>query len=82
MGGKSFSSYLSQINDHEGEPFIRFFGVTNTESGGFCSIRTLNFSNPYDISDYKGFVFKARSEKPFKYKFNIRDETGWDSVAW
>lgn len=80
MGGKSLSQ--ATIENEGGESFVKFAGFTDTNGGGFCSVRTKNFSSPLDLSEYKGITFKARSLKNFNYKINLRDEENWDSIAW
>lgn len=81
MGGKSLSSAKVQDGGKDGN-FVRFSGETNTDGGGFCSVRTKNFEPAFDLSEYKGIVFEAKSSKILKYKFNLRDQENWDSVAW
>ena len=79
MGGKSFSNATIE---NENGPYIRFEGFTDTNGGGFCSVRTKNFASPLDLSEFKGITFRARSLKNFNYKLNLRDEENWDSIAW
>ena len=79
MGGKSQSDATIQNDDGS---YIKFEGVTDTNGGGFCSVRTKNFSAPLDLSEFKGITFRARSLKNFNYKLNLRDEENWDSIAW
>lgn len=80
MGGKSLSQ--ATVENEKGDNFIKFEGITDTNGGGFCSARTKNFATPLDLSEFKGITFKARSFKNFNYKFNLRDEENWDSIAW
>ena len=80
MGGKSESS--AKVLELKDGNFVKFAGATNTQGGGFCSVRTKNFEPSFDLSEFNGITFKARSLKNFKYKFNLRDEENWDSVAW
>lgn len=79
MGGKSQSN--ATIENDDGS-YIKFEGVTDTNGGGFCSVRTKNFSSPLDLSEFNGITFRARSLKNFNYKLNLRDEENWDSIAW
>ena len=80
MGGKSESS--AKVKEDKDGNYVSFSGLTNTQGGGFCSIRTKNFKPAFDLSDYGGLTFRVRSAKNFKYKFNLRDEEDWDAVAW
>ena len=80
MGGKSLSS--AKVLELKDGNIVRFSGATNTDGGGFCSVRTKNFEPPFDLSQYNGLVFEAKSSKTFKYKFTLRDEENWDAVSW
>ena len=80
MGGKSLSK-ASVEKDDDGS-YIRFEGFTDTNGGGFCSVRTKNFSKPLQLSEFKGLTLRVRSLKNFNYKFVIRDDENWDSIAW
>ena len=80
MGGKSLSS--AKVLELKNDNFVRFSGATNTDGGGFCSVRTKNFEPPFDLKEYSGLVFEAKSSKTFKYKFTLRDEENWDAVSW
>ena len=55
MGGKSLSS-AKVVEGYDGN-YVRFSGETNTDGGGFCSVRTKNFEPPFDLSNYNGLVF-------------------------
>lgn len=34
------------------------------------------------MSEFEGLTLRVRSLKNFNYKFNLRDEENWDSIAW
>lgn len=59
-----------------------FTGVVSTaNSGGFASVRTRNFEPPLDLSAYDGVALRVRGDGQ-RYKFMLRTEGGWDSVAY
>lgn len=76
MGGVSNSSLQS-------EPGIaRFTGDVSTEnSGGFASVRTRNFEPPLNLADFSGIALQVKGDGK-RYKFLIRDEDTWDSIAY
>ena len=80
MGGKSLSS-AKVIEGYDGN-CVRFSGHIHTDGGGFCSVRTKNFEPTFDLTNYIGLVFYAKSDKTLKYKFTLRDEENWDAVSW
>jgi Complex I intermediate-associated protein 30 (CIA30) len=76
MGGVSAST-LQQ--DPEG---ARFTGnVSTSNSGGFASVRTRNFEPPLDLSGQLGLTLRIKGDGN-RYKFLIRDQESWDSVAY
>jgi Complex I intermediate-associated protein 30 (CIA30) len=76
MGGVSTSA-LQQ--DAEG---ARFTGnVSTANSGGFASVRTRNLTPPLDLSKNLGLELKIKGDGN-RYKFLIRDEDTWDSIAY
>lgn len=76
MGGVSASSLRSQPDS------ALFTGYVSTDnSGGFASVRTRNFNPPLDISAYSGFELRVNGDGQ-RYKFLVRDEDSWDSVAF
>jgi hypothetical protein len=76
MGGVSTST-LQQ--DAEG---ARFTGnVSTANSGGFASVRTRNLTPPLDLSRNLGLELKIKGDGN-RYKFLIRDEDTWDSIAY
>ena len=68
---------------------VRFVGVSavfsgnvsTANSGGFASIRTRNFTPALDFSGYDGVLLRVRGDGQ-RYKFMLRTETTWDSVAY
>ncbi len=76
MGGVS-ASQLQVINQ------TAFFAgtVSTANSGGFASIRTRNFETPFDLSAATGIELRVRGDGK-RYKFFIRTDTRWDSVAY
>lgn len=76
MGGVSASSLQFQ------ESAALFTGYVSTEnSGGFASVRTRNFEPPLDLSNYSGIELQVKGDGQ-RYKFLIRDEDSWDSLAY
>lgn len=76
MGGVSASSFQLQADA------ALFTGVVSTaNSGGFASVRTRNFEPPLDLSGYAGLELQVQGDGQ-RYKFLIRDEDSWDSVAY
>lgn len=76
MGGVSASSL--RLQDGVG----LFTGnVSTANSGGFASVRTRNFQPPLDLSSYQGIELKVKGDGQ-RYKFLIRDEDTWDSIAY
>jgi hypothetical protein len=76
MGGVSASSIQP---DAEGAHFIG--SVSTANSGGFASIRTRNFEPPLKLSQYLGIELRLKGDGK-RYKFLLRDEETWDSVAY
>jgi hypothetical protein len=76
MGGVSSSSFQTQ------EGAALFTGnVSTANSGGFASVRTRNFDPPLNLSTYSGLELQVKGDGQ-RYKFLIRDEDSWDSVAY
>jgi Complex I intermediate-associated protein 30 (CIA30) len=76
MGGVSASGLrLQQQSAH-------FAGVVSTaNSGGFASIRTRNFNPALDLQRYDGISLRVKGDGN-RYKFLLRTETAWDSLAY
>lgn len=76
MGGVS-SSYAKASGDGE----LLFGGEVRTEnSGGFCSVRSVNFERPLDLSGFEGLRLKVRGDGK-RFKLIVRCENRWDGVA-
>ncbi|MEN9222067.1 MAG: CIA30 family protein [Thermostichus sp. BF3_bins_97] len=76
MGGVSQSQLLW------GERQLLFTGqVSTANSGGFVSTRTRNMQPPLDLSGFAGLELRLRGDGQ-RYKFFLRDQTGWDSPAY
>jgi hypothetical protein len=76
MGGVSASSLQFQ------DGAAVFTGnVSTANSGGFASVRTRNFEPPLDLSGQAGMELQVKGDGQ-RYKFLIRDEDSWDSVAF
>ncbi|MGB3402334.1 MAG: CIA30 family protein [Microcoleaceae cyanobacterium] len=59
-----------------------FTGNVSTEnSGGFVSVRSRNFEPSLNLSQYKGIDLRVKGDGK-RYKFIIRNEQKWDSVAY
>ncbi len=76
MGGVSSSGIqLEQGN-------AVFTGTVSTDNnGGFASVRTRNFEPPLDLSGKQGIELRLKGDGQ-RYKFLVRDNDGWDSVAY
>ncbi|MEM9135791.1 MAG: CIA30 family protein [Cyanobacteria bacterium P01_F01_bin.42] len=76
MGG------VSQSNAKASAKGLLFTGYVSTDnSGGFVSIRTRNFEPPLNLSSNKGLALRLKGDGQ-RYKFFIRDSTGWDTLAY
>ncbi|MGQ9871207.1 CIA30 family protein [Leptodesmis sp.] len=76
MGGVSASSLQFQ------DGVAVFTGnVSTANSGGFASVRTRNFEPPLDLSSQAGIELQVKGDGQ-RYKFLVRDENSWDSVAF
>ena len=76
MGGVSASS----LQQHpEGALFTG--NVSTNNSGGFASVRTRNFEPPLNLEGTTGLTLQVKGDGK-RYKFLIRDEDSWDSVAY
>ncbi len=76
MGGVSNSRI---IRSPEGAWFTG--NVSTANSGGFASVRTRNFEPPLDLSQASGIKLRVKGDGQ-RYKFFIRTDAGWDSVAF
>ncbi|MBE9047820.1 CIA30 family protein [Pleurocapsales cyanobacterium LEGE 10410] len=76
MGG------VSQSNIRLAGDRAIFSGNVSTENnGGFASVRTRNFENPLDLSDYEGIELRVIGDGK-RYKFIARCEGKWDGVGY
>lgn len=76
MGGVSASGIQGQADA------AAFSGTVSTaNSGGFASVRTRNFEPAMNLATYTGIELRVQGDGN-RYKFLMRDETGWDSVAY
>ncbi len=76
MGGVSTSSMTILPN------FARFAGqVSTANSGGFASVRTLNFEPPFNLSQWQGIRLTLRGDGQ-RYKVILRNSGNWDSLAY
>nr|WP_238718533.1 CIA30 family protein [Petrachloros mirabilis] len=76
MGGVSQSNWQQQSD------MAVFSGrVSVQNSGGFASVRTRDFNPPLDLSGYTGLELHLQGDGQ-RYKFLVRDEDRWDSVAY
>ncbi len=76
MGGVSESSFRIGNN-------TAFFSgnVSTDNSGGFASVRTKNFSPPFNLSGYEGIELRVKGDGK-RYKCLLRTESKWDGVAY
>lgn len=76
MGGASNSGLNLQPE------YARFAGVVSTaNSGGFASVRTLNFEPPFQLQDWHGIRLAIRGDGQ-RYKFILRNSSNWDGLAY
>jgi Complex I intermediate-associated protein 30 (CIA30) len=76
MGGISESQIASVP---EGALFSG--NVSTANSGGFVSVRTRNFEPALDLSAAQGLQLRVKGDGQH-YKFLLRSDVGWDSVAF
>mmetsp|Transcript_115340 Transcript_115340/g.373043 ORF Transcript_115340/g.373043 Transcript_115340/m.373043 type:complete len:328 (+) Transcript_115340:88-1071(+) len=82
MGGVSLSA-LDVVGGRDGDRRLAFSGRTSRENnGGFCSFRSRVFSPPFDFGGFDGLAFSARCRDGLRYKLQLRDNDGWDSLGW
>ncbi|MBF2007652.1 MAG: CIA30 family protein [Chlorogloeopsis fritschii C42_A2020_084] len=76
MGG------VSESNIQLVEGTALFAGnVSTANSGGFASVRTKNFSPPFNLSGYKGIELRLKGDGQ-RYKFFLRTDERWDGVGY
>lgn len=77
MGGVSRSGIEALDNGN-----ALFTGIVSTDNnGGFASVRTRNFEPSLELSGYQGIALRLKGDGQ-RYKFLIRDDNGWDSLAF
>ncbi|MDJ0736044.1 MAG: CIA30 family protein [Nostocaceae cyanobacterium] len=76
MGG------VSESNIRLVEGTALFAGnVSTANSGGFASVRTKDFSPPFNLSAYEGIDLRVKGDGK-RYKFFIRSESKWDGIGY
>ncbi len=76
MGGVSSSNLILSDN------CAIFTGIVSTDNnGGFASVRSKNFTQPWDLSSYQGIRLKVKGDGK-RYKFITRCEGKWDGVSY
>jgi uncharacterized protein YbjT (DUF2867 family) len=76
MGGVS----RSNVEVHNGDMvFSGMLSVSN--SGGFASTRSVDFSSPIDLSAFDGVTFRVKGDGK-RYKFIIRCDGKWDGLSY
>ncbi|MBL1210068.1 CIA30 family protein [Geminocystis sp. GBBB08] len=76
MGGVSSSNLIL------GDRRAIFTGIVSTDNnGGFASVRSKNFSQPWDLSTYQGIRLKIKGDGK-RYKFITRCEGKWDGISY
>jgi uncharacterized protein YbjT (DUF2867 family) len=76
MGGVSAS------NMQFAEDIALFTGnVSTANSGGFASVRTTNFTPPFNLSGYEGIELRVRGDGK-RYKIFLRTEAVWDGIGY
>ncbi|MGY6529720.1 MAG: CIA30 family protein [Cyanobacterium sp.] len=76
MGG------VSESDVKIGNQNIVFSGMVSTaNNGGFASVRTKNFPQPWDLSTYQGIRLKVKGDGK-RYKFITRCEGKWDGLSY
>lgn len=55
--------------------------VSTANNGGFASVRTRNFSPPWDLSSYEGLELRVKGDGK-RYKLISRCEGQWDGIGY
>jgi hypothetical protein len=55
--------------------------VSTSNSGGFTSVRSKNFTPPLDLSPYQGLTLRLKGNG-LRYKCIIRTDANWDGIAY
>lgn len=76
MGGVSASNL--RLSNRKGI----FSGIVSTDNnGGFASVRSRNFAQPWDLSAYQGIKLRVKGDGQ-RYKFITRCEGRWDGISY
>lgn len=83
MGGVSESGFEVRAGAGEhNEPAGVFSGlVSDSNSGGFASVRTKNFTPALDLKAYGGLAFRVKGDG-LRYKCTLRTDTNWDGIGY
>ncbi|KMZ70557.1 NADH:ubiquinone oxidoreductase complex I intermediate-associatedprotein 30 [Zostera marina] len=83
MGGVSEGKFqIDPSGSEKSGPTGVFKGTVSTaNNGGFCSIRTKNFSSPEDLSAYDGLELRVKGDG-CRYKFIVRTSADWDTIGY
>ena len=76
MGGISASSIQARS-----EAALFTGRVSTANSGGFASVRTRNFEPSLNLAGHTGVALRVKGDGQ-RYKFLIRDNDTWDSIAY
>ena len=76
MGGVSASQI--QLNQNRA---VFSGNVSVANNGGFASVRTRNFSQALDLSNYEGIELRIQGDGK-RYKLIVRGEDKWDGVGY
>jgi len=55
--------------------------VSTANSGGFASVRTRNFEQPFDLSDSTGIELRVKGDGK-RYKLFLRTDPQWDGIGY
>ena len=55
--------------------------VSTSNSGGFTSVRSKNFSPAPQLSAYEGLTLRLKGNG-LRYKCILRTDTNWDGIAY
>jgi hypothetical protein len=82
MGGRSEASVsLVRLPEAEGGMCAKLSGVVEGDGGGFVSMRSRNFQQSSDLSDYDGVRLDVRGDGR-RYKLIARDVEDFFGLAW
>lgn len=82
MGGRSEASVsLVRLPEAQGGMCAKLSGVVEGDGGGFVSMRSRNFQQSADLSDYHGVRLDVRGDGR-RYKLIVRDVEDFFGLAW